>query len=205
MLGGHNPDLSRDSAPQLAQVAHQSDASAARSQRVDLVQDLVEGVGIQTAEALVDEERAQFGAADLVAHEIGEPERQGQADIEGLATGQRGRVALLARVRVEHPQPEPASGVADPFEHRVQQLIAPRRDARGDGRWRRRRLAGGAQPARSARAWCGSGCRATCRHTSRRPRRLDLRAARRGSQRSTPGAVRRPVRSAARVDGCSAR
>ena len=93
-------------------MADHADHAAAVAQRVEGVHHVVEGVGVEGAEALVDEQGVEVGAADLVGDHVGQAEGERQRDHERLAAGERGRVAGLAGPVVADQQAEPASGLA---------------------------------------------------------------------------------------------
>ena len=75
---------------------------------VDAVHHVVEGVGVEHAEALVDEQRVDLGAAGLLGDHVGQAERERQRHHEGLAAGQRRRVAGLAGPWSRTSRPSPA-------------------------------------------------------------------------------------------------
>src|SRR5580704_6438720 len=99
-------DLGGDALPELGDVADDADHSAAFAQAVEHGHDLFEGVLIQAAEALIDEERLDPGAARLGGDDGGQAEGEGQAGQEGLAAGQRTGVAV-------HPGPAVAGEQAE--------------------------------------------------------------------------------------------
>ena len=70
---------------------------------VELAEHAVQGVGVQRAEALVDEQRVQRDAAGLAGDDVGQPERQAQRDVEGLPARERVRVAGGLGEVVAHP------------------------------------------------------------------------------------------------------
>ena len=86
-------ELGRDPVAHLGHVADHADRAAVLAQGVEDVEHVVEGLGVEGAEALVDEQGLQVGAAGLVGDDVGQAEREGQGDDERLATGQGGRVA----------------------------------------------------------------------------------------------------------------
>ena len=59
-------------------MADHADRAAARAEPVEPVHHVIEGVGVQRAESLVDEERLDLGAAGLLRDDVGEAEGQGQ-------------------------------------------------------------------------------------------------------------------------------
>ena len=101
--------LRRDPVAHLGDVADHADDPAAVAQRVEGVHHVVEGVGVQRAEALVDEQGVEVGAAGLLGDDVGQSERQRERDHERLAAGQRRRVAGLAGPVVAHQQAQPAA------------------------------------------------------------------------------------------------
>jgi len=68
-------------------VADHADHLAAGVERVEGVEGDFQGVGVERAEAFVEEERVDAG---LVADQVGEGEGQRQADQETFAAGQCG-------------------------------------------------------------------------------------------------------------------
>ena len=80
---------------------HHATAGLQMAERLDGV---VERLGVERTEPLVDEQRLEHmpRAGTALAHHIGEAERQRQRGLETFATRQRHRGPALARVRVEH-------------------------------------------------------------------------------------------------------
>ena len=74
---------------------HDPDDAAALPQPVEDVHDLVEGVLVESPEALVDEQRADAGAAGFGGDDIGESQGQRERGQERLAAGQRRGVTVL--------------------------------------------------------------------------------------------------------------
>ena len=105
-------ELGGDPVAQLGHVADQPHHPPAVAQRVEGVHHAVERRGVEGAEALVDEEGVELGAAGLVADRVGEAEGQRQRDQERLPSRERGRVALLAVPLVADPQAQPAALLA---------------------------------------------------------------------------------------------
>ena len=68
--------LGRDPAAQLGDVADDADRAATGAQPVEAVHHVVERVGVEGAEALVDEQRVDLGAAGLVGDHVGQAERE---------------------------------------------------------------------------------------------------------------------------------
>ena len=137
-------------------MADDADAAVPFAQRVQDVEDLVQGLLVQAAEALVDEEGVQPGAARLVGDDVGEAERQGERGEEGLAAGEGGGVALAARPGVDDVQAEAGTP-------------APARPARRSGRGCSGRRTCAAAGRVAAAATCSS--RAASTYDSRRIRR----------------------------------
>src|SRR5712692_8445006 len=99
-------DLGRDALPELGYVADDAHHPASLAQAVEHGHHLLEGVLVEAAEALVDEQRLDPGAAGLGGDHVGEAEGQGQAGQERLAAGQRAGVAV-------HPGPAVAGEQAE--------------------------------------------------------------------------------------------
>ena len=104
--------LGRDPVAHLGDVADHADDATAVAQGVEGVHHVVEGVGVERAEALVDEQRVERGAADLVHDHVGQAQRQRERHHERLAARQRRRVAALARPVVADQQAEAAAALA---------------------------------------------------------------------------------------------
>src|SRR5580658_7058959 len=100
-------DLGRDALPQLGDVADDTDHPAAFAQAVEHGHHLFQGVLIQAAEPLVDEQRLDPGPARLGGDDVREAERERQAGQERLAAGQRAGVPV-------HPGPGVAGEQAEP-------------------------------------------------------------------------------------------
>jgi hypothetical protein len=69
-------------------VADDSDGAVVGAQGVEDVEDFVEGVFVEGAEAFVDEEGVQGVAAGFVGDDVGQSEGQGEGGEEGLAAGE---------------------------------------------------------------------------------------------------------------------
>src|SRR5260370_35440383 len=82
-------DLSGDALPELGHVADDAHHPAALAQAVEHGHHLLEGVLVEAAEALADEQRLDPGAAGLGGDHGGETEGPGQAGPERLTAGQR--------------------------------------------------------------------------------------------------------------------
>src|SRR5690606_31055750 len=78
-----------DALTHLVHMADDADHPAARAQFVQHPHDGVEGVGIETAEALVDEEGVEDDPAGFGGDGVGQPEREGERGHEGLTAGER--------------------------------------------------------------------------------------------------------------------
>src|SRR5580698_5637180 len=74
-----HPELGRDALAELGDMADDADAATAFAQAVEDVHHLFEGFLIQAAEALVNEQRLDAGAAGLFGHHIGQAEGKGEA------------------------------------------------------------------------------------------------------------------------------
>jgi DHA2 family methylenomycin A resistance protein-like MFS transporter len=96
--------LGGDALAELRDVADDADDPAALAQPVEHVHHLVERVGVEAAETLVDEQRLEACAAGLRAHDVGEPQREREAGEERLAPGQGGGVPIDARPAVPRQQ-----------------------------------------------------------------------------------------------------
>ena len=83
-------DLGGDAFLEAFDVADDADHLAAGVEGVERGEGGFEGVAVEGAEAFIEEERIDRG---FVADQIGERQRQRQADEEALATGQGARVA----------------------------------------------------------------------------------------------------------------
>ncbi len=107
-------DLGGDALPQVGDMADDADEPAAGAQVVQDVHDLLQAVGVEAAEALVDEQRIHGLTAGLGGDHVGESQRQGQRGLKGLPTGQGRGVPPAARPGVldEQPEPGPAASVA---------------------------------------------------------------------------------------------
>ena len=99
-------DLGGDALPELGDVADDADHAAAFPQAVEHAHHLFEGVLVQAAEALVDEQRLDPGAARLGGDHVGQAEGEGQAGQERLAAGERAGVAVHAGPAVAGEQAE---------------------------------------------------------------------------------------------------
>ncbi len=86
--------LRGDASPQLGDVAHEADDAPALAQAVEDVHHLVEGVLVERAEALVDEQRLDARAARLGLHDVGQSQGERERGEERLAAGERARVPL---------------------------------------------------------------------------------------------------------------
>src|SRR3954465_14752554 len=93
----------------LRDVADNADRAAALAQGVEDVENVVEGLGIERPEALVDEQRLQVGAARLMGDDVGKPEREGKRHDERLPARGGRRIAALARPVVANDEAEPAT------------------------------------------------------------------------------------------------
>src|SRR3984957_7399529 len=80
-------DLSGNALAEFGDVADDAHDPAARPQAVEDVHPLVEGLLVQGAESLVDEERLHRGAGRLGGDHVGQAEREGEAGQERLAAG----------------------------------------------------------------------------------------------------------------------
>ena len=101
-----------DAGLHLGDVADDADDPTAVAEAVEGVHHVVERVGVERAEALVDEEGVEVRATGLLGDDVGQPEGQRQRHHEGLAARQGGRVAGLARPVVADEQAEPAARLA---------------------------------------------------------------------------------------------
>src|SRR5690349_11645549 len=101
-----------DPPPQVGDMADDADAAVAFAQGVQDAEDLVQGLVVEAAEALVDEEGVEPYPAGLVGDDVREAEGEGEGGEEGLAAGERGGVALAAGPGVDHVQPEPAAAAS---------------------------------------------------------------------------------------------
>ena len=95
----HDLQLGVDPAPQIGDMADDAHAAVAFAQGVQDVQHLVEGLVVEAAEALVDEEGVEPDAARLVGDDVRETEREGERGEEGLAAREGRGVALPCRSR----------------------------------------------------------------------------------------------------------
>ena len=99
----------------------------------DLIQRAQLVLGIEAAEAFVDEDRVQMHFAVHALDHVGQAQRQRQRRDEGLSPRQRRRRARLARVKVENtdsqPSARPAANSIVPLQlipavgHRVEPLV----------------------------------------------------------------------------------
>src|SRR3954462_5704775 len=99
-----DPDLSRDALPELGDVTDDSDHAPALAEAVQHGHHLFEGVLVQAAEALVDEQGLDPGAARLGGDHVDPAEGEGEAGPEGLAAGQGAGVAVDAGPAVAREQ-----------------------------------------------------------------------------------------------------
>lgn len=95
-----------DAAAQFGDMADDPDGAVVGAQGVQDVEDLVEGVLVEGAEAFVDEERVQGVAASFVGDDVGQSESQGQGSEEGFASGERVGLAGAAGPGVGDLEPQ---------------------------------------------------------------------------------------------------
>ena len=112
MLALAHLDPRRDASAQFGDVADEPDHPVALAQAVEDVHDLLQRLGVEAAEALVHEQRLDRATARLGGHDIGQPEGQGERGQEGLAAGQRRRIAIDTAPGIAHEQAEPAAPAA---------------------------------------------------------------------------------------------
>lgn len=93
-----------DASAQFGDVADQADGAVVGAQGVQDVEDLVEGVFVEGAEAFVDEEGVQGAAAGFGSDDVGQSQGQGEGGEEGLAAGKGVGVAFPAGPGVEDLQ-----------------------------------------------------------------------------------------------------
>jgi DHA2 family methylenomycin A resistance protein-like MFS transporter len=98
-------ELSGDPLAELGDVADDADDAASLAQPVEDVHHLVEGVRVEAAEPLVDEQGLEARAPRLGTDHVGQAEREREAGQEGLAPGQRRGVPIDARPAVPRQQP----------------------------------------------------------------------------------------------------
>src|SRR5690606_20775245 len=67
----------------------------------------VEGLGIEAAEALIDEDGLEVDASGVALDHVGQPERERERGDEPLAAAQRGDRTPLAGVMIEYVEIEP--------------------------------------------------------------------------------------------------
>src|SRR5699024_10757936 len=101
-----DPDLGGDAGTHLGDVADDADGAATVTEPVEHVEHLLEALLVEAAEALVDEEGAELVPTGLLADAIGEAERQGERDGEGLAARERVRGTLSSGPQVADDQTE---------------------------------------------------------------------------------------------------
>ena len=127
-----------DPAAQVGDVAHDADRAPARPQPVEHGQHLFQAVVVEAAEALVDEQGAEVETTGLLAHGVGQTERQGQRGHERLTAGEGRGVTHPPGPLVEHAQAEPrASTPGGPLVGVLQQVATPAHDGEpfvGQGR-----------------------------------------------------------------------
>ncbi len=157
--------LGRDAFAQMGDVADHPDHAATLPEGVEGVHHVVQGLGVEGAEALVHEQRVEVGSTDLVGDDVGQAEREGQGDHERLAPGQRGRVARLAGPLVTHQQAEAAAVLPGAPARRCARGRSADRSSATAGRWPPPPPGRAGMQGRSRRAACGAGCR---RRTRRR-------------------------------------
>ena len=92
---------------------------------------VVEGVGVERTEALVDEQGFEHSTAPgaTLADDIGKPERKRQRGLEALAARQGGWLPWFPGVRIEHHQVEPSLCPPVPGGVDSQQFVATLRHA----------------------------------------------------------------------------
>ena len=103
-----DPELGGDARLQLGHVADHADHPPSVTERVEGVHHVLEGLGVERTEPLVDEEGVEVGTARLLGDHVGEAEGQRERRDEGLAARERGRVAAVARPVVADEQAEAA-------------------------------------------------------------------------------------------------
>ncbi|WP_239150559.1 hypothetical protein [Streptomyces sp. SID13588] len=91
-------------------MADEPDNTVVGAPSVQDIEDLVEGVFVEAAEAFVDEVGVQWAAAGFVGDDIGQGEGQGQGDEEGFTSGEGVGVAGVAVPGVDDLQAGAGSG-----------------------------------------------------------------------------------------------
>ena len=117
-----------DPVTHLGDMADHANHAAAVAQGVEGVHHVVEGVGIQGTEALVDEEGADVGALlvdpGFLGDHVGQAQGEREGDHEGLAAGQGHRVAGLSRPLVADEQRQTTAGLSRAPEGGVLEGVA---------------------------------------------------------------------------------
>ncbi len=90
-------------------MADDADGPALDPELVDNAEHLVERLGVKRAEAFIDEERLGVDSPGLGLDHVGQPKRERQRGVEGLAARQRFRAAFLPGVPVDHRQRQPGA------------------------------------------------------------------------------------------------